>query len=235
MQNNRLKLIESTQDGSPTLRMDGNPDNPAYTEQMHYSTGAASETIYVYGEAIKKASALIKPEASQYLVVGLGLGYIEILIDLLTGGDFKQIVSFEKDEGLIENFSNWCNLKKSDVHDHVVNSLIDQLKINTSTEKIKTQLKNKLQIYSALDKAQNVTPNRFNVICYDVFSSKMDSKLWDFHFLDQFIKEHSAPICVFASYSKTGALNRALKQNGFELFLRKGFSTKRECTLAIKV
>ncbi|MBC7753905.1 MAG: hypothetical protein H7Z71_06685 [Moraxellaceae bacterium] len=234
MQNNRLKLIETTQDGSPTLRMDGNPDNLAYTEQMHYSTGAASETIYVYGEAIKKAQAFLKPSETHYLVVGLGLGYIEILIDLLTSGDFKQIVSFEKDEGLIENFSSWCALKKSDVHDHVINSLIDQLKINISIEKVKTQLKNKLQIYPALQQAQNVMPNKFNVICYDAFSSKMDSKLWEFHFLDQFIKEHSAPICVFASYSKTGALNRALKQNGFKLFLRKGFSTKRECTLAIK-
>lgn len=234
MQNNRLKLIENTKDGSPTLRMDGNPDHPAYTEQMHYSTGAASETVYVYGEAIKKAQSLIKPSDSRYMVVGLGLGYIEILIDLMTSGEFKQIVSFEKDEGLIENFSSWCNSKDFDLYDQVANSLMEKLLLKKSTIEIKTQLKNKLQIFPEIEKSHNVTPNQFNVICYDVFSSKMDLTLWEFRFLNQFIQVHSAPICVFASYSKTGALNRALKQNGFKIFDRKGFSTKRECTLAVR-
>ena len=216
------------------MRMDGSPEDPLYTEQMHYSTGAASETIYIYGEAIKQAHGLMSSRDTNYLVVGLGLGYIEILISLMTGGDFKHIQSFEKDEGLITDFSNWCDLQDLNLYDQVFQSLADQLQIKAVPSAVKTDLKNKLVIQPALRDPQNVSSQKFNVICYDAFSSLMDQKLWDEDFLNQFIKTYSAALCVFASYSKTGALNRALKQNGFTLIDRKGFSTKRECTLAIK-
>ncbi len=234
MQNNRLKLVEITKDGSPTMRMNGSPQDPLYTEQMHYSTGAASETIYIYGEAIKQAQELIKSSDSHYLVVGLGLGYIEMLISLMTRGDFKHILSFEKDADLVRDFEKWRSERDSNLHNQVAQSLLTQLGIDYPMSLMQETLRDRLHIQSALDKAENLQFRKFNVICYDAFSSKMDTKLWDADFLDQFIREYSADQCVFASYSKTGALNRALKNNGFRLIERKGFSTKRECTLAIK-
>lgn len=234
MQNNRLKLVEITKDGSPTLRMNGSLQDPLYTEQMHYSTGAASETIYIYGEAIKQAQAFIQSSESRYLVVGLGLGYIEVLISLMSRGNFKHILSFEKDADLIQDFLDWQNAQDSNLYDQVTQSLIDQLHMKHSLDEVKRSLKDKLEIKTALESPLNPTSQKFNVICYDAFSSKMDTKLWEADFLDRFVREYSADLCVFASYSKTGALNRALKQNGFKLIERKGFSTKRECTLAIK-
>lgn len=234
MQNNRLKLVEITKDGSPTIRMDGSLQDPLYTEQMHYSTGAATETIYIYGEAIKRAQDLMSGAKSRYLVVGLGLGYIEILISLLTSGEFKHILSFEKDEDLVRDFSQWCGAVDFKLYDQVTHSLLDQLQMNVPLEAVKASLKNKLTLNSALIDPQNISSKKFNVICYDAFSSKMDATLWNADFLEQFVQEYSADQCVLASYSKTGALNRALKKNGFKLIERKGFSTKRECTLAIK-
>jgi hypothetical protein len=235
MQNNRLKLLEITKDGSPTLRMNGNQHDPLYTEQMHYSTGAASETIYIYGEAIKRASELLRSDQTNYLVVGLGLGYVEILICLISGGEFRHIHSFEKDQALIDDFKNWCHQPGFDLYDQVTQSLLNQLKFNISIDEIKTKLKNKLRIDQPLESPINTTEQKFNVICYDAFSRLMDQKLWDEEFLTQFIKQYSADICIFASYSKTGALSRALKKNGFTFIHRKGFSTKRECTLAIRI
>ena len=234
MQNNRLKLVEITQDGSPTIRMNGSSLDPLYTEQMHYSTGAASETIYIYGEAVRQAQALISAAKSRYLVVGLGLGYIEILISLMTRGEFKHILSFEKDEDLVRDFSDWRDLKEFKLYDQVTQSLLDQLQISLPLDVVKASLKNKLTLNAALESPLNAGSEKFNVICYDAFSSKMDTQLWEADFLDQFFREYSADQCVFASYSRTGALNRALKKNGFKLIERKGFSTKRECTLAIK-
>jgi tRNA U34 5-methylaminomethyl-2-thiouridine-forming methyltransferase MnmC len=235
MQNNRLKLVEITGDGSPTLRMDGSSQDPLYTEQMHYSTGAASETIYIYGKAIKRAQAAIKSEDLSCLVVGLGLGYIEILVSILTDGQFKKILSFEKDEGLIRDFRNWCNQPDLKLYNQVTDCLLARLEMNISLDLIKESLKERHKISPALETPHNQHGTKFNVICYDAFSSRMDQKLWDFDFLNQFIQAYCADQCVFASYAKTGALNRALKQNGFKLLVRKGFSTKRESTLAVKI
>ncbi len=214
--------------------MDGNPQDPHYTEQMHYSTGAASETIFIYGEAIKKAQALMKNKDLNCLVVGLGLGYIEILISLMTGGEFKHILSFEKDDELILDFSAWCNRHDSRLYDQVSQSLSTQLHIEHPLDLVKIALKERLVIQSALVEPNNYSSDKFNVICYDAFSSLMDQKLWNFDFLNQFIQEYAADECIFASYAKTGNLNRALKQNGFTLITRKGFSTKRESTFAVK-
>ncbi len=233
MQNNRIKLVEITKDGSPTLRMDGSFQNPEYTEPMHYSTGAASETIYIYGEAIVRAQAILNVQLTHYLVVGLGLGYIEILISLLSEGQFKRILSFEKDQELSKDFSHWLNGENFKIYDQVTASLLEQLKLKEVPD-FKNSLKEKLTVTSALTTPDYQSFEKFNVICFDAFSSQMDETLWTDDFLNLFIKNYAAKQCVFASYAKTGALNRALKNNGFNPIQRKGFSSKRESSLSIR-
>ncbi len=64
-------LIETTKDGSPTLRFQNQG------ESMHHSGGAAAETNYIYGDLISKTLQVLKQDCKT-CVVGLGLGYIEI-------------------------------------------------------------------------------------------------------------------------------------------------------------
>ena len=86
MQNNKFFSQEITADGSPTLKS---------TEKMHHWAGAASETIYIYGDAVSLAQQKLNSAEIQYLVLGLGLGYIEMMIALMTDFKFKKILSFE--------------------------------------------------------------------------------------------------------------------------------------------
>ena len=71
--------IEITGDGSPSLRLLESVD-PAKDkgESMHHSGGACAETLLIYGQPI--ALTLQKVEKAHFLIVGLGLGYIELTI-----------------------------------------------------------------------------------------------------------------------------------------------------------
>ncbi|APB34600.1 hypothetical protein GlitD10_2268 [Gloeomargarita lithophora Alchichica-D10] len=94
-----------TNDGSPTIRDLGTTNR----ECMHHSGGAYSETQYVYGEAIR---AVIKNWINPYfLIVGLGLGYIEILIACECLKSQKsgncRVISFESQVYWREQFHHW--------------------------------------------------------------------------------------------------------------------------------
>ncbi len=241
MQNNKIYTVEITADGSPSLRY--RDAEAVDSEQMHHSGGAASETIYIYGEAIKEAHKKCSPDQLNYLVLGLGLGYIEILISLLSDLGFKRLISFEKDEELIKAFKAWLESPQPAVYDEVYSSLNQKLtskiEVRINKENFKTTLQSflyqdRFHLYPALDDAHKVDPHKYHVICYDAFSKKTNEELWTFDFLDSFIQNYCDEFCVFSTYAKTGDLARALKKNGFHILKRKGFSNKRDCTLAIR-
>jgi protein-L-isoaspartate O-methyltransferase len=94
-------ITELTADNSPTLRLISSATSKP--ESMHHSGGAATETKYIYGEAILKALTFQKD--LNFLVVGLGLGYIEILISSLI--ENAKIESYEIDEELRTHFLDW--------------------------------------------------------------------------------------------------------------------------------
>ncbi|MBX9765937.1 MAG: hypothetical protein K2X47_01585, partial [Bdellovibrionales bacterium] len=73
---------------------------------------------------------------------------------------------------------------------------------------------------------------KFNLILFDLFSSKTNQELWAEPFLTQFLEERAEQRCVFASYAATGNLKRALRRHGFTLAQVAGFAGKRETTLA---
>lgn len=219
---------ELTRDQSPSLRLYLDDSDESKKELMHSSAGAATETQEIYGRAINAALNVMKAEDIHFLVVGLGLGYIEALIADKTQGWAKSVVSFEVQSDLVQNFKDWLNDRKMDViYDQMLKS------VTGHTNKIALQKLNHfiqgdiLLDYKQLDK-------KYHVICYDAFSSHTDSELWSTEFLVHFINHSVNEDAIFVTYAATSSLKKALKQTGFQIYKMPGFSGKRESTYAAR-
>ena len=213
--------IEFTKDGSPTLRVS------EFDETMHHSGGAAKETNYIYFQPIQRALALM-PEAST-CVVGLGLGYIEIAWALAKPDYNATLSSFEINPALRKCFRDWLGSDDIRIYDEITLCLHP----GSNIKKIKERLSTNFSEYEIHSDIRSATGN-WNIICYDAFSRKISSELWSEEFLDYFFKNCCAPDCVFTSYACTANLRRVLEANGFELFVRAGFSGKKNSTIALR-
>ncbi|MBY0553454.1 hypothetical protein K2P97_02925 [bacterium] len=225
--------VESTKDGSPTLRL------PDLGEWMHHSAGAASETLYIYKSVIDKGLDALS--SSKTCVVGLGLGYIEIswALGLLERVGYEpvplkhQITSFEIVPELKEHFSEWLNQDSDLIYDQIS----DCFKITVDQKK---SIKNILAAnYKLLPMQSDITTygesTRWNIICYDAYSSKTSQQLWSEEFLNTFLKNHADESCVLTTYACTGNLKRALEANGFQIIRRTAYNRiKGHSTLAFR-
>lgn len=214
--------IEATADGSPTLRLseEGEP--------MHHSGGAAKETNYIYADPLR-ASLAQMPEAST-CVVGLGLAYIEIAWALCEPTKGATLTSFEIVEPLRKNFDDWLNSEDPDIYDDVAKTL----QTNADIPKLKNRLRQNFLAEPIRSDARGELARSWNLICYDAFSKKSSSDLWDEVFLNGFIEQACAPDCVFITYACTGILKKTLKRHGFVTVDRLGFPGKKNCTLALR-
>jgi len=230
--------VERTKDGSPTLRLKSKTENIQNVaeekppESMHHCAGAAAETHYIYGTALKKIFALQAKNTLHILVVGLGLGYIEILAAGINQ-EFPhiklKITSYEIDAELKQNFQNWI---MGDNNFPIYNKVCRHLGYEPSG--IKTVLQNvDLQIQDALN-ASTVFSAGAHIICFDAFSRKTTQELWSEEFLQYFLSKACDQDCVFATYACTGDLRRALGTQGFTVIKRAGFTEKRNSTLALR-
>ncbi|UXR63552.1 MnmC family methyltransferase [Bdellovibrio bacteriovorus] len=239
--------IEITGDQSPSLRLlesiDGATDRG---ESMHHSGGACAETLMIYGEPIGKVFQKI--QKPHFLVVGLGLGYIELVIAreaLLAEKDPQDvglITSYESVPELREFFFHWLEDRKDLLHEEVWNTydlVLEHVLRGTelSPGKLKFFLrqhfKNVSDIHAALN-ADVVLPSRYHCILYDAFSSKTSPHLWEEEFLNYILKTGTFANSLLSTYACKGTLKRALKQQGFEVILREGFQGKRNSTLGLK-
>lgn len=222
--------VESTKDGSPTLRL------PNSGEWMHHSSGAASETLYIYKYAIDKA--LSRLESSKTCVVGLGLGYIEIswaltLLEQKKDSAAHSLTSFEIVSELKDHFLNWLVKPEAQIYDEICAAF----KIDNNTTE---QLKNILEVnYKKEPMQSDLTQynlnDQWNIICYDAFSSKTTQVLWSEEFLSHFLKKYAAEDCIFTTYACTGVLKKALAANGFKVVRRPAFQGKGgHCTMALR-
>ncbi len=218
-------VIELTGDGSPTLRLKKS-SSEKQAESMHHSGGAAAETLYIYTEPFRKTLSVFKHENLSIGVVGLGLGYIELsMVPSLTTA---KLVSFEKEQELVESFKTWVHGQKNKTYDLIC-------------EKLKVDKSSVLKKLNSLDwvcegelTAETKINNPFNFIAYDAFSQFTDGPLWTDAFLDFFLTNLCAKDCVFATYACTGLLKRALLRNNFVFIKRPGFTGKRDATLALR-
>jgi hypothetical protein len=218
-------ITELTADQSPTLRSVQSIEGVSVPESMHHSGGAAAETEYIYGEAIKLGLSIQKK--LNFSVVGLGLGYIEILISSLASG--QQISSYEIDPELRINFQNWINGDDEfEIYDQVCRSL------KLDSEFVRHSFKNNKLILNAELNLEIIFTEKNHIICFDAFSAKTSGSLWTEGFLDYFISNACADDCIFTTYACTGLLKRALVRQGFQLIPRSGFTGKRDSTLAVR-
>lgn len=221
-----------TGDGSPTMRDLGT----ANQECMHHGGGAYQETQYIYGEAIRAViQTCVNP---QFLVVGLGLGYIEILIACEWLKSQKmgncRVVSFESETYWRRQFQHWLAGEISELNE--INQLRDHKFMQHYPEEI-AQAQNWLKKHLILEKElTNLPPWQGQVhgILFDAYSSKTSQELWQEDYLITFLRYYASPNCLFVTYASTGSLKRALKSCDFILQERTGFQGKKESTWATK-
>lgn len=200
-------------------------------ELMHNLRGALSETVHVYGTAIKERinrSGLLHLE-----VVGTGLGYIELLASslcLFQGvGDFK-ITSYESNKFLALQFADFVKGGNMSPYQETVNELAHKFELEPS--KIIKSLRTNLDQKSELK--QPFSFRTCNCICYDPFSKKTNPSLWEDSFLSPYLGSISKKEVTFATYASFKGLHRTLTENGFTVTTPSGYGGKREFTLATR-
>lgn len=228
-------FVELTADQSPSLRLiQGNCEKYENGEAMHHSGGAMVETNLIYADCIQKVFNQSNKPA--FLIVGLGLGYIEMCIAreaLLKQKEVEFIRSFESVAGLRQGFYNWLWRKPLSpemqaTYDLVCSFVIQDCKLN------QVQIQDFLKVYfpeiKALDSAlerDTVFEKKFDGILYDAFSSKTSPLLWEEDFLTEFLDKAAKPKSFLATYACKGTLKRALKKNHFNIEDLLGFKSKR--------
>lgn len=239
--------IEITGDQSPSLRLlqavDPLKDRG---ESMHHSGGACAETLLIYGEPIRKILENI--EQPHFLIVGLGLGYIELVIAreaLLQGksaGRVGLITSYESVPELREFFFKWLHEDVAGLSEEVwqVYDLV-LAHVSKGTNLLPQDLKAFLRTHfkSLNDIRQELSSSvrlesKYHGILYDAFSSKTSPFLWEEEFLAKLLREGTEERCLVSTYACKGSLKRALKSEGFEVVVREGFQGKRNSTLGVK-
>jgi hypothetical protein len=220
-------ITEVTLDGSPTLRSLQAGTGSAVPESMHHTASAAGETEYVYGEALRRAQNT-QIQSLNFLIVGLGLGYIEMLI--LSQMENCKINSYESDPELRLHFWEWISNPNSEFE--IYNEVCKHLKINSGS--VRSQFRKNDLILNEKLSLQSKFTELANVICFDAFSKKSSESLWTEEFLNYFLTHACAQDCIFVTYSCTSLLKRVLTAHGFQLLPRLGFEGKRDSTLAVR-
>jgi len=236
MNENNFEIIW-TEDGSPSLRDLHVPTK----EAMHHSGGAWSESLYIYAEALSLFQSKFQRSIKEPFCVasiGLGLGYNELMtLSALNGSDFGQILSFEKNELLEESLLSWLAERPSpfsELYDHVFNLCQHRWKGTPSKARMLSFINEKRWFFAGPLESPwgGIKAPKSHLIYYDAFSKKSNDALWDYNFLESFLRERADRPCVFASYACTGALNKVLDQLQFTRLEKPGFHGKRNSTLA---
>ncbi len=225
--------ILQTGDGSPTLSLSGG-------EKMHSMEGALSESLYIYGNGLRRAMQDFTP--ARVLSMGLGLSYNEwIALALAEKGNSQSLVidSFESQEFLNQSLKSYLIDESSaltDCYEFIVSSVATEFELEARDLKQKGKAaweKGDWSLHSNLPK-KNQQPYSFSCILYDAFSSETDDDLWSEEHFEKFLDEYCDPQgCLFTTYAATGKLKRSLQKKGFLFEKKAGFGKKRESTLAL--
>jgi hypothetical protein len=268
-----LQLI-TTADGSPTLRDSSEHANHS-GEHMHHSGGAATESQYVYLPALRWIEDSLLNERGNpvwgkcnlleantaVFVVGLGLGYLEMLtvawwinspvanrspMQGVQMASNLHLVSFEKNETLAEAFLGWVQGNPSEVHEQIANRIAQDE--NTTPQRIRSvlaALHSTAQWHILGDFVEESTKPEADsllrgkdaaAILFDAYSPESSPAIWSKSTLDPFLSHfQNIRCCAFATYASRTALKAILRDHGFTLMKRPGFGRKRESTLALRL
>lgn len=227
--------VEITGDGSPSLRMHQG-------ESMHHSGGAAAETELIYGKVIRNCfSRILEPH---FLSVGLGLGYVELVVarEALLGNNLSfTLESYEIIPELKSFFVKW--LRNEPLPEEICRTYDDvsgYILKNTGLDikDLKTLLVKKYDseewlLHGALGPAFLVQ-RRAHALLFDAFSSKTNPELWGEDFLTDFFDRGMSADSLVSTYACRGSLKRALARALFKVEIREGFQGKRNSTLGYR-
>lgn len=239
---------EMTEDGSLSLRQLESVDPSKYKgESMHHSGGACAETLLIYGTPIREI--LQKITRPNFLIIGLGMGYIEMTIAreaLLLGMQASQvglITSYESIPELREYFYKWLHGRENELSSEVrktYNSVLSSVLLGTSLRGKDVQ-DFLCSHFSHFDNIQGALKedfkfaNRYHGIMYDAFSSKTTPHLWEEDFLFKVLEGGAADSCWFSTYACRVSLKNALRRANFTITVRPGFVGKRNSTLGVRI
>lgn len=218
-----------TKDGSPSLAFfkDG------FSQMMHSTQGAYSETEFVYGNALDIAISHFS-ELS-ILSVGLGFGYVELSAAVRSKQKPMHVISYEKEETLRTSWLNFIagkDAKFQSSYQKILEFYCKNFSILESD--IKTFFTPKNFILRETLDINQPPAEKFNCIMFDPFCAKFSPEFWQEEALTEFLKVSTQEQCIFTTYAATGVLKRSLKAAGFTLLKQKGFAGKRQSTLAVK-
>ena len=233
----------STDDGSLSLKLE--KSNNA-TELMHSNRGAFSETIYVYSPVVE---FIVKNNLNPiFLSIGLGVGYIEIMIIayflgkdsyLLKNKEFC-IQSFESLNFLIKFFRGY--FLKEEIPESFKLCYERIIELNCSyflvdKKILKEEVKNMILSNKIIFNKEFLVDSNIEYpahgIFFDAFSSQSSPELWEENVLKNILNSQNCSLkSSFATYASRTSLKRVLKENHFILKKKKGFSGKRECIFA---
>ena len=219
-----------TKDGSPTLEDSGIQQ----AQTMHHRGGAFSETAEIYGKPIHAA---LEKGKTQFLVMGLGLGYIELeiakqAIQLGVPPGKIHILSFESVLPLRTAFLKNLRVAQDSVYQRVFSFYPSECRAylqalyDTQAWRIEGKM-------DAPRLAEIEFEARFHCLLFDAYSSKASPELWTSEFLFDFLMKTRDPeFCYFSTYACTSILKAVLQRAGFVVQKRKGFLGKRDSTFA---
>jgi len=222
---------------------------------MHSRSGALSETLHVYGPL----AALIadKKVPPCVLIVGLGLGYVEMCVAgawlAAGGGEELLLVSYETDARLREGFLDFLRNDLEFIEDTSTScnsAALPQLHANimkataahfgVSPRALHGFLralceKGSFRILEAFGEreAKCVAGAPFGGVFFDAYSASTSADLWTDEILTAVFALAGAQ-AGFACYASRTSLKRAARAAGFRVVSRAGFAGKRECTLALR-
>lgn len=216
-----------TGDGSPSLRGE--------TESMHHSGGAYSETQYIYGEALRRLLQWPALNEWRVLVVGLGLGYIELMAmaEALKNGKGLRLLSYEIKQELVDIFLGWLRgLRQEPVYDQLYQFYLkDYPELDLKKALTTAYDCGDWEIRGALD-ADSLPLKKYHALLFDAFSGKSTPALWTEDFLQLFLQKTTHGYAIFSTYACTGILRRTLEKAEYKVEKREGFLGKRNSTIA---
>jgi hypothetical protein len=245
-----------TADGSFSLRYKlAHTDSATWTEPMHSSKGAWSETLHVYFPALVESMTLSQTtEPWKVASIGLGLGYNEILSAALAfksglSSDQLRIYSFESELPLQSAFRAFFSgsdrttvpVELKLAYDHITDLACSHLQVDK--QELQTFIRRllnsgSLELHGRMDSELliRLDKNLYQSHCvlFDAFSPESSPLLWELDLLDAIVAQLCAPSSRFVSYASRTSLKRVLVSRGFQLSKKPGFAGKRECTCAAR-
>jgi len=232
-----------TVDNSISIKIGKNENQ---SELMHSESGAFSETIYIYLPVLE---SIVKNNLKPiFLSIGLGAGYIEIMIvaylmkNLYLKNNINEfcVESFEGEARLIHFFRSYFLEKEiplpfKNCYENILELNSNYFELDKNI--LKLEIKNLIMAnkINFNQKFLNSTILKIPVygIFFDAFSSNSSPELWEEDLIQNILSTKNAENkCIFATYASKNILKKILKFNKFLIHKKKGFSGKRECIYA---